>query len=381
MARIQIDPDQIQDFARQIAQAGREMADVRSRLAQTWTHLHTVGWEGGHRARADGLWHKAQNQAGMLSEQAAALSRFLHERAIAFQEADRVGVATLSQVVAEALSLSAATRNWMAGLLQRFASFPREAIARMLQLAEIFEARVNWSALVGGLGLLSILRGLGIENIPSPATTPTPTPSSGQLLQEKERKPSAEPYSRFGELLREWEEEKAKAPPHPPPPSTMPPVYKVPVFKQRGRSYECGPTSVSMILHYYGKEGAVLTRDQIIKRLGWRFNPSKGIAADKLVDGLREMDLGYRTIEWAAGLTKEDLLSELRQGPVIAQVHLGLGSFGNAHMVVVTGASEGGKFIHINDPWTGKARRLTWESFEKAWTFPHYSHLIVRIRP
>jgi hypothetical protein len=38
----------------------------------------------------------------------------------------------------------------------------------------------------------------------------------------------------------------------------------------------------------------------------------------------------------------------------------------------------------LNDPWTGEPREVTWETFEKSWTFSDYpgaSNLIVRIRP
>ncbi|HEC35288.1 MAG TPA: NACHT domain-containing protein [Anaerolineae bacterium] len=385
MTRIQVDPEQIRDLAYQMAQAGRQIAEVHSRLANGWTRLHAARWEGRHRTGVEGLWQKAQSQASMLADRATVLSRFLDERANAFQEAEHVSVAALSQVVAEIETLSAATRDWVSGLLQRFTSFPREAVERVLRLGEIFE-HVNWSSLLGGLGLVSILKGLGVSNVPSPVSTPPTTSSSGfgQLLRpaEEGEETTTPPHSRFGELLREWEQEPPASPPSPP----VSLAYDVPVLKQTARSFECGPTSVSMVLQYCNGEGTrpALTPQQIIQRLGHRFNPHEGIAADKLVDGLREMDLGYRTIEWTAGLGKEALLSELREGPVIAQVHLNLGPSGYPHMVVVTGASEGGNVIHINDPWTGKARQLTWEAFERTWTSsqcPQASHLIIRIRP
>jgi ABC-type bacteriocin/lantibiotic exporter with double-glycine peptidase domain len=141
-----------------------------------------------------------------------------------------------------------------------------------------------------------------------------------------------------------------------------------------------------MILEYYHNQNGhhkSLSPKEIMQGLGDRFKSSSGISADKLVEGLRDMELGYE-IDWKAELDKEALISELREGPVIAQVHLHLGTSGYAHMVVVSGVSDDGNKVHLNDPWTGEHRELTWEAFEKTWTFPNYpesSQLIVRIRP
>jgi uncharacterized protein YvpB len=232
--------------------------------------------------------------------------------------------------------------------------------------------------------LFSLLPWVGQGTTPSPSIEPG-KPSPDDM--------TAPDRSGFGELLRRAEEEKkAKAEPVAPsssPPAVMPAalLYQVPALEQKSGSYECAPTSVSMILQYYHSQDnrhRSLSPSEVKQGLGSRFNSGSGISADKLVAGLQDMNLGYQTIEWKAELDKEALISELREGPVIAQVHLHLGTSGYAHMVVVTGVSDDGNKVYLNDPWTGKQRELTWEAFEKTWTFsqnPGASHLIVRIRP
>jgi len=163
--------------------------------------------------------------------------------------------------------------------------------------------------------------------------------------------------------------------------------YNVPPLKQKARSYECAPTSASMLLQYYHQQNPdhkAVAPQELIRKLGSRFDPHKGIGADKLVEGLREMDLGYKTIEWQAKLNQEQLRAELQQGPVMAQVRLNLAASGYPHMVVVTGMSDDGKRVYLNDPWTGGRREVAWDTFERSWTFdnyPEYSHLVVVIRP
>ncbi|RLC70530.1 MAG: hypothetical protein DRI81_19000, partial [Chloroflexi bacterium] len=94
---------------------------------------------------------------------------------------------------------------------------------------------------------------------------------------------------------------------------------------------------------------------------------------------------GYETIERQASLNQQSLQTELENGPVLAQVHLNWGASGYAHMVTVTGMSEDGQTVYVNDPWTGEASEIAWSTFEKSWTFggqySDASHLIVKIRP
>jgi predicted double-glycine peptidase len=164
-------------------------------------------------------------------------------------------------------------------------------------------------------------------------------------------------------------------------------VYEVALFKQTPHSYECGPTAVSMLLHYYHAQDdglPLLAPHEVIQGLGEWYNPSRGVAANRLVRGLQEMDLGYRSIGWNAGLNREQLLVELQEGPVIVQVHVNFAVSGYPHMVVVTGMSEEGSTVHVNDPWTGQRYELAWQTFERSWSFPEYpqaSRLVIWLRP
>lgn len=170
-------------------------------------------------------------------------------------------------------------------------------------------------------------------------------------------------------------------------PITVSVVYEVALFKQEPHSYECGPTAVSMVLHYYHQQDSSLpqlTPLEVIQGLGERYNPSRGVAANRLVRGLKEMGLGYRTIGWEAGLDRERLLDELQEGPVIVQVHINFSGSGYPHMVVVTGMSGEGSRVHVNDPWTGRRYEIAWDVFERSWSFPEYpeaSRIVIRLRP
>jgi hypothetical protein len=127
-------------------------------------------------------------------------------------------------------------------------------------------------------------------------------------------------------------------PPQPPPTMTakiiaarVPDHLLTPALKQTTGSYECAPTAASMVLDYWHKRDSkhqTRTPQALIQVLDGRFNPKSGINADELVTGLKEMDLGYKTIERQASLDQQALQTELENGPVIAQVHLNWGSSG-----------------------------------------------------
>jgi hypothetical protein len=143
-----------------------------------------------------------------------------------------------------------------------------------------------------------------------------------------------------------------------------------------------------MVLDYWHKLDSshqTRTPQELIQGLNGRFGPKSGINADELVAGLKEMSLGYGTIERQALLDQQALQAELENGPVLAQVRLNWGTSGYPHNVTVTGMSEGWQTIYVNDPWTGEASEISWSTFEKSWTFTgrysQASHLIIKIRP
>jgi hypothetical protein len=161
-----------------------------------------------------------------------------------------------------------------------------------------------------------------------------------------------------------------------------------PTLKQTPGSYECAPTSASMILEYWNTidpENKTRTPQELIKGFGGLYNPSTGMNPNELVQGLKNMNLGYDTIAWESKVSKATLQETLQEGPVMAQIHLNWGTSGYPHMVTVTGMSEDGQTVYVNDPWTGKAVEKSWNDFERSWRFTGahkgVSHLIVKIRP
>jgi ABC-type bacteriocin/lantibiotic exporter with double-glycine peptidase domain len=61
------------------------------------------------------------------------------------------------------------------------------------------------------------------------------------------------------------------------------------------------------------------------------------------------------------------LREAVRKGPVLAIVKLGLMATGDNHAVVVTGISDDGQQVRINDPWDGQSHTYPWDQFSTSW--------------
>jgi predicted double-glycine peptidase len=101
---------------------------------------------------------------------------------------------------------------------------------------------------------------------------------------------------------------------------------------------------------------------------------SRGMSPSRILDEVRDLK-GYDT-QVSTNATRESLKKAVSQGPILAVVKSKLGSkplssdlsaTGNNHSVVVTGLSDDGQKVRVNDPWTGKSTTYSWTDFIKAW--------------
>ena len=392
MTKIRIDTEYVREIGRRLVSQGDRVSEIGRELQRAIGGLDTGSWDGHSRARAEPMLSRVRPESARVADRLDDLGQRLTRVAEAFEEADdrsAAGVDTIPWFLPEPLlgwrtNPTLRTGTLLAGgggaatvaLTMLPATGDKSEISFVDRLKGIPSTVANWlsPAIAGVAGWFGWSQG-SAETIP---TVPWE-----ELREPKSVEPSG--TSKFVPV----------PPPQPLPKVTttvtverLPDHLLTPVLKQTARSYECAPTAASMVLGYWNKidsENETRTPQEIIQGLGKRFNPSSGINADNLVAGLKEMDMGYSTIEQDALLDKQALQTELESGPVIAQVHLNWGTSGYAHMVTVTGISEDGKTVYVNDPWTGKAVEKTWNEFEKSWTFTGAysgaSHLIVKIRP
>lgn len=273
--------------------------------------------------------------------------------------------------------------------------------------------------LIGILPLLTWIQRISVLPSAEPGTHdlsgPRPRSRLGELLDrdseadsqdEAARHVDAQPErrSRFGELLVEEDEsdstEEAHAPPSKPEIETRPetkPVdaaaedgwgWDVPAKSQEGLRYRdtvtgfgCTPTATSMILDYWHTKdptrNATMSAQALLDRnvAQGEFNPEKGLSPDKILDEVQGLG-GYQT-DVSTNANLDQLRKAVSQGPVLAVVKSKvsskpprsstLSSTGAVHSVVVTGISEDGQQVRINDPWNGRSETYSWGEFSKAW--------------
>jgi hypothetical protein len=378
--RIRIDPSHVVAIGRRLVSEAEQIAAIGRRLSGV---VNGLDWESRTRIGMEDDFALARSRAEVLGRQLTGHGERLIHIAELFEQADSESAQGLDAI--PWAGLTPAAGGGISG------TAGRDPLQRTLAEVAFLGAflgtagalRVaDWRAF--GECLRNWLRGRGWR-----------TDQQIRAEAERERQQSAEEERRRQEEARRRQEqqdarrreaerrreEAARA-------AQQPAVrYDVPPLRQKEGSYECAPTAASMLLHYYNQQNSncrALSGQELIRELGDRFDANNGIAADELVEGLREMGLGYQTIEWQAGLNQEQLRAQLQQGPLMAQVHLNMASSGYPHMVVVTGMSDDAGRVFVNDPWTGGQSEMPWSVFERSWTFNDYpgaSHLAVLIRP
>lgn len=162
MTRIRVYPDHLREVARQFSATAGALRSLHGRLSGAWGRLNTGGWEGRHRGQVEPQWWQARTRLNALTEQTAALSRFLYDRAARFEEADHAGVASVGRVAGAFAVARQAWSRWFRPL-QSVLSFPQDLVGRLLRLGgSVAQAPVAFVASVGGLftGLFAGTRSL-----------------------------------------------------------------------------------------------------------------------------------------------------------------------------------------------------------------------------
>ena len=393
MAQIRINTEYTKDVGRRLTAEGDRLAEIGRELQSAIGSLDTGAWDGRSRSRADPMLSRVRPESDQITQQLDNLGRQLTRVADAFEQADSqsaAGVNTIPWFMPQPLL------GWRTNPALRVGPLlagggSAAAIALTPLPGPGTESKVSFIERLTGIpvtvagwlapAIAAVTGWFGWHDV-VPAQPAAPAP-----LEELHEVEVLEPGK--------TSEGQPAAPPQPQPKVTaeittapLPARSLTPALKQTSGSYECAPTAASMVLDYWHKRDSkhqTRTPQALIQGLDSRFNPKSGINADELVTGLKEMDLGYETIERQALLDQQALQAELENGPVIAQVHLNWGASGYAHMVTVTGMSENGQTVYVNDPWTGEALEKDWSTFERSWSFAGQhsgaSHLIVKIRP
>ncbi|MBC7250261.1 MAG: WXG100 family type VII secretion target, partial [Anaerolineae bacterium] len=348
MPRICIDVEHTRGTAHRLIAEGDRLAEIGEQLDRAIQRLYAEGWEGESRVQIEAQLADVQRRAHVLARELTARGQRLAHIADAFERADNEASQELGGISWSVLTPAAGGglgRAWADSIQDVLAevgflgSFLGTVGALTIDLREFGESLWNW------------LRGHGwstdhqIRDEEAARELQRRAEEGRRLQQEEEERRRQEEAQRQEEARRQEEERRKQEEVARAQPQSPAWWHNVPPLKQKKGSYECAPTAASMLLQYYHNQSThnkALSPQEIIEGLGSRFNPYTGVAADKLVEGLRDMKLGYKTIEWKAKLDKEQLWEELEHGPVMAQVHLNLTSSGYPHMVVVNGISDDG---------------------------------------
>lgn len=164
MARIAVEPEELQSIGVDFAQAGGSLNAVVSRAASA---LGALEWAARSAMAVDAQVNEMRSQAGALVELTQSLGRYLQVKAAAFAEADGAGADDLAGIGAGA-ELPA---------VEHTAAGAGAAVAPWLALAGLLRGASVAMPVLGGLGWLSGL----IAGGPAPAAPPAPAADTGVL--------------------------------------------------------------------------------------------------------------------------------------------------------------------------------------------------------
>ncbi len=398
MTRILVIPENLRVLSAQLQQVAGDLWSVEGRVGSA---LDGLDWEAHQKAGVEGLANQACSQARALAARAEEMARYLASKAQAFEKADERGAGGIERA-AESFT------DWWYSHPEVWPVIPpHENLWRGLGLGEITFTVLpvaGGSAVVGLANLtpwsfvFSRVEGFGERFWNWLRRRGWKT--NEELTRRRHRttvSQKRESWSRFGELLDRKNEtgtERKAARPSPsssrdarraeskPQTTSTQPAqtkkwwYDVPPKSQRGLEYKgqetaygCVPTATSMILDYWHAQDpankTMSAQELLNKNVEQGEFRGTGMSASKIHDEVR--DLGYGVVEDRANADRDALQEALTEGPVIAIVKLGLKTSGANHAVVVTGISEDGQQVRINDPWTGQSYTYSWEQFSRSW--------------
>lgn len=126
--RILVLPSELRALALQWRMTARSLEEISLRLRSAWSGLD---WEVKQQAALEALWIQALRQAGVLTDEAERLARFLDERAAAFEQADSEGASRLAYVSGTWLASLGGTAALVSPAWMRF---PSDRTSGYLQL-------------------------------------------------------------------------------------------------------------------------------------------------------------------------------------------------------------------------------------------------------
>ena len=395
MPRIKVDPARLSALSAQFHQIAGELQSVEGRIGGA---LGGLDWEARQKVGVEGQVGHARSQARALAAQVEEMSRYLANKAQAFEEADGQGVSGVGQVAA---SFSDWERGWIQGPYLHW-SFPGQRVNAFWNLGGVIAQPPPISPAVlpvaGGATVVGLAALTHLSGILSPLKDFGERVwnwlhgygwrANANLVVSVHTETTREPVvSRFGELLKS--ESKPEAETALETKSTTVPESKaemrsvkdqwwldVPLKSQQGlkygkqkTAYGCVPTATGMILDYWHAKDPNNKTMSVQKLLdinaGQGVFGSKGMSAANILDEVSK--LGYGVADVRADSDLDALKEAVSKGPVLAIVKLGMKTRGTPHAVVVTGISPDGKEVRVNDPWDGQSHVYSWEQFSHSW--------------
>jgi predicted double-glycine peptidase len=429
--RILVIPEQLRQNAALLRQTEAEWQALARQLGAAYQSLD---WEARAAANAEAQVQQALRLAESLARQAQEKAAYLETTAARFEQADGQGAQVLGVSLSPFLrSLSQGMTGlpeWLRARLSGLSDW--EALLRALGLASPGAAPLpvtGGAPLLGVTALASLpllgpafqslaeavwnwLHGYGwLDNaaIASPippedralklgAFTLKPAPQVIQRLRiEDAPQASGTPKGKLYETvmrgLEKAHSQQASASAQPVQTTQVPeptqPAYghAVPLVSQQGLQYQgknteygCTAASVEMVLRYWHNRDSnhkVISAQELldINAKQGTFDGT-GMSVSDTHDELRS--LGYQTVEDRIGSNFESLQKDVEKGPVVAVVKLGMQKSGYNHAVVVTGISEDGSKVLVNDPWDGKTHEYSADTFKASWATLNNSYMVIR---
>ncbi|NQS90807.1 MAG: C39 family peptidase [Chloroflexi bacterium] len=372
MTRILVDPEQLKSVSLHLRNKAADLNNLEGHVRRI---LGNLSWEARQKANVDGLVNEAHKQAKALTSQVEEMSSYLDRTVAAFLEADRQGVENLAQLPA-----GGGAPWWMNRIISL-----KESLTFLDYLPQA--AKELWATILKPIYPLlpaGMAAYTSTKLLDSPAWIPALVPATYQGVQE-ERTNSER--SGFGDLLEKYYGSSNSLETLDTPQATAEaqwwknvPTENQHVLKYNGKptQWGCLPTSTGMVLDYWhnqDQKNKTISAQQLldlnIEDKEWL--EGSGMKLTKIGDELTE--LGYESQVYQGssmdildpGSSKNKLIEEVNKGPVIANIRMNMSDSGYTHAVVVTGISEDGNSVRINDPYYKTSNTYSWEEFVASW--------------
>lgn len=391
MGYITVVPENLRFLSAQLKQVVEQMRTIEVRMGSA---LGNLNWAVRQKVDVDNQTNHAYSQACALATRAEEMARYLERKAQAFEEADGQGVCSVQKI-------STSFVQWLSGA-QMWLGFPsQEANTLGAALGQPYGVQAARLPVAGGatvVGLASLiplseafsrvedfgervwnwLRRRGWStNEELEAASEVPQSRLGELLDQEnqaDEKPDSQAQSDPEPKTTTKADPEPQVPPDQPTRSEW--WHDVPIQSQRDLKYKkqktdygCTPTATSMILDYWHAQDptnkTMSAQELLDVNADQGVFSATGMSASHILDEVTE--LGYGVTDVHMGSNLDSLREAVSQGPVLALVKLGMKTKGTNHAVVVTGVSDDGQQVRVNDPWTGQAHTYAWEDFSKSW--------------